>query len=187
MDLNPCIPSCWSFDGEKSSKQHEKGLDLYQSFRNYYAAWPLQRAAVCIVTNHRLQPLQGKCRNSTQGMCHYCTGERDSVSCSCPSRHKSTDTSRHQQLRSEKGNMQVVQRTKKKNTQLLQIGHLYFSPSKGSRCINTLTLFLFTPCSSESWGAYLDFLRRIKVSAQRSLSLSLSHTQTHTHSHTHIL
>ncbi len=114
MDLNPCIPSCWSFDGEKSSKQHEKGLDLYQSFRNYYAAWPLQRAAVCIVTNHRLQPLQGKCRNSTQGMCHYCTGERDSVSCSCPSRHKSTDTSRHQQLRSEKGNMQVVQRTKKK-------------------------------------------------------------------------
>ncbi len=55
MDLNPCIPSCWSFDGEKSSKQHEKGLDLYQSFRNYYAAWPLQRAAVCIVTNHRLQ------------------------------------------------------------------------------------------------------------------------------------
>ncbi len=114
MDLNPCIPSCWSFDGEKISKQHEKGLDLYQSFRNYYAAWPLQRAAVCIVTNHRLQPLQGKCRNSTQGMCHYCTGERDSVSCSCPSRHKSTDTSRHQQLRSEKGNMQVVQRTKKK-------------------------------------------------------------------------
>ncbi len=114
MDLNPCIPSCWSFDGEKSSKQHEKGLDLYQSFRNYYAAWPLQRAAVCIVTNHRLQPLQGKCRKSTQGMCHYCTGERDSVSCSCPSRHKSTDTSRHQQLRSEKGNMQVVQRTKKK-------------------------------------------------------------------------
>ncbi len=114
MDLNPCIPSCWSFDGEKSSKQHEKGLDLYQSFRNYYAAWPLQRAAVCIVTNHRLQPLQGKCRNSTQGMCHYCTGERDSVSCSCPSRHKSTDSSRHQQLRSEKGNMQVVQRTKKK-------------------------------------------------------------------------
>ncbi len=66
MDLNPCIPSCWSFDGEKSSKQHEKGLDLYQSFRNYYAAWPLQRAAVCIVTNHRLQPLQGKCRKSTQ-------------------------------------------------------------------------------------------------------------------------
>ncbi len=116
MDLNPCIPSCWSFDGEKSSKQLEKGLDLYQSFRNYYAAWPLQRAAVCIVTNHRLQPLQGKCRNSTQGMCHYCTGERDSVSCSCPSRHKSTDTSRHQQLRSEKGNMQVVQRTKKKRT-----------------------------------------------------------------------
>ncbi len=114
MDLNPCIPSCWSFDGEKSSKQHEKGLDLYQSFRNYYAAWPLQRAAVCIVTNHRLQPLQGKCRKSTQGMCHYCTGERDSVSCSCPSRNKSTDTSRHQQLRSEKGNMQVVQRTKKK-------------------------------------------------------------------------
>ncbi len=114
MDLNPCIPSCWSFDGEKCSKQHEKGLDLYQSFRNYYAAWPLQRAAVCIVTNHRLQPLQGKCRKSTQGMCHYCTGERDSVSCSCPSRHKSTDTSRHQQLRSEKGNMQVVQRTKKK-------------------------------------------------------------------------
>ncbi len=114
MDLNPCIPSCWSFDGEKSSKQHEKGLDLYQSFRNYYAAWPLQRAAVCIVTNHRLQPLQRKCRNSAQGMCHYCTGERDSVSCSCPSRHKSTDTSRHQQLRSEKGNMQVVQRTKKK-------------------------------------------------------------------------
>ncbi len=114
MDLNPCIPSCWSFDGEKSSKQHEKGLDLYQSFRNYYAAWPLQRAAVCIVTNHRLQPLQGKCRKSTQGMCHYCTSERDSVSCSCPSRHKSTDTSRHQQLRSEKGNMQVVQRTKKK-------------------------------------------------------------------------
>ncbi len=113
MDLNPCIPSCWSFDGEKSSKQHEKGLDLYQSFRNYYAAWPLQRAAVCIVTNHRLQPLQGKCRKSTQGMCHYCTGERDSVSCSCPSRHKSTDTSRHQQLRSEKA-MQVVQRTKKK-------------------------------------------------------------------------
>ncbi len=114
MDLNPCIPSCWSFDGEKSSKQHEKGLDLYQSFRNYYAAWPLQRAAVCIVTNHRLQPLQGKCRKSTQGMWHYCTGERDSVSCSCPSRHKSTDTSRYQQLRSEKGNMQVVQRTKKK-------------------------------------------------------------------------
>ncbi len=114
MDLNPCIPSCWSFDGEKSSKQHEKGLDLYQSFRNDYAAWPLQRAAVCIVTNHRLQPLQGKCRKSTQGMCHYCTGERDSVSCSCPSRHKSTDTSRHQQLRSEKGNMHVVQRTKKK-------------------------------------------------------------------------
>ncbi len=114
MDLNPCIPSCWSFDDEKSSKQHEKGLDLYQSFRNYYAAWPLQRAAVCIVTNHRLQPLQGKCRKSTQGMCHYCTGETDSVSCSCPSRHKSTDASRHQQLRSEKGNMQVVQRTKKK-------------------------------------------------------------------------
>ncbi len=77
---------------------------------------PLQRAPVCIVTNHRLQLLQGKCRKSTQGMCHYCTGERDSVSCSCPSRHKSTDTSRHQQLRSEKGNMQVVQRTKKKRT-----------------------------------------------------------------------
>ncbi len=37
-----------------------------------------------------------------------------SVSCSCPSRHKSTDSSRHQQLRSEKGNMQVVQRTKKR-------------------------------------------------------------------------
>ncbi len=121
MDLNPCIPSCWSFDGEKSSKQHEKGLDLYQSFRNYYAAWPLQRAAVCIVTNHRLQPLQGKCRNSTQGMCHYCTGERDSVSCSCPSRHKSTDTSRHQQLRSEKGNMQVVQRTKKEHSALASV------------------------------------------------------------------
>ncbi len=132
MDLNPCIPSCWSFDGEKSSKQHEKGLDLYQSFRNYYAAWPLQRAAVCIVTNHRLQPLQGKCRKSTQGMCHYCTSERDSVSCSCPSRHKSTDTSRHQQLRSEKGNMQVVQRTKKKNTQLLHLlwwTHLQRAPS----------------------------------------------------------
>ncbi len=106
--------------------------DLNQSFRNYYAAWPLQRAAVCIVTNHRLQPLQGKCRNSTQGMCHYCTGERDSVSCSCPSRHKSTDTSRHQQLRSEKGNMQVVQRTKKKNTQLLHLlwwTHLQRAPS----------------------------------------------------------
>ncbi len=64
---------------------------------------PLQRAAVCIVTNHRLQPLQGKCRKSTQGMCHYCTSERDSVSCSCPSRHKSTDTSRHQQLREWRG------------------------------------------------------------------------------------
>ncbi len=111
MDLNPCIPSCWSFDGEKSSKQHEKGLDLYQSFRNYYAAWPLQRAAVCIVTIHRLQPLQGKCRKSTPGMCHYtfvstCILFSVSVSCSCPSRHKSTDSSRHQQLRSEKGNMQ---------------------------------------------------------------------------------
>ncbi len=98
MDLNPCIPSCWSFDGEKSSKQHEKGLDLYQSFRNYYAAWPLQRAAVCIVTNHRLQPLQGKCRKSTPGMCHYtfvstCILFSVSVSCSCPSRHKSTDSS----------------------------------------------------------------------------------------------
>ncbi len=57
---------------------------------------------------------KGSVENSTQGMCHYCTGERDSVSCSCPSRHKSTDTSRHQQLRSEKGNMQVVQRTKKR-------------------------------------------------------------------------
>ncbi len=93
--------------------------DLYQSFRNYYAAWPLQRAAVCIVTNHRLQPLQGKCRKSTPGMCHYtfvstCILFSVSVSCSCPSRHKSTDSSRHQQLRSEKGNMQVVQRTKKR-------------------------------------------------------------------------
>ncbi len=78
------------------------------------------------------KPLQGKCRKSTQGMCHYCTGERDSVSCSCPSRHKSTDTSRHQQLRSEKGNMQVVQRTKKKNTQLLHLlwwTHLQRTPS----------------------------------------------------------
>ncbi len=35
-------------------------------------------------------------------------------------------------------------------TSISHIGHLYFSPSKGSRCINTLTLFLFTPCSSES-------------------------------------
>ncbi len=118
MDLNPCIPSCWSFDGEKISKQHEKGLDLYQSFRNYYAAWPLQRAAVCIVTNHRLQPLQGKCRNSTQGMCHYCTGERDSVSCSCPSRHKSTDSSSSGVKR---GICKWCRGQKKKNTQLLHL------------------------------------------------------------------
>ncbi len=129
MDLNPCIPSCWSFDGEKISKQHEKGLDLYQSFRNYYAAWPLQRAAVCIVTNHRLQPLQGKCRNSTQGMCHYCTGERDSVSCSCPSRHKSTDTSSSGVKR---GTCKWCRGQKKKNTQLLHLlwwTHLQRAPS----------------------------------------------------------
>ncbi len=67
------------------------------------------------------------------------------------------------------------------NPLILFLFSLHFSPSKGSRCINTLTLFLFTPCSSESWGAYLDFLRCIKVSAQRSLSLSLTHTNTHTH------
>ena len=28
VDLNACMQACWSFDGEKSSKQHEKGLDL---------------------------------------------------------------------------------------------------------------------------------------------------------------
>ncbi len=65
------------------------------------------------------KPLQGKCRKSTPGMCHYtfvstCILFSVSVSCSCPSRHKSTDSSRHQQLRSEMGNMQVVQRTKKR-------------------------------------------------------------------------
>ncbi len=62
---------------------------------------------------------KGSVENLHHCMCHYtfvstCILFSVSVSCSCPSRHKSTDSSRHQQLRSEKGNMQVVQRTKKK-------------------------------------------------------------------------
>ncbi len=80
---------------------------------------------------------KGSVEKSTPGMCHYtfvstCILFSVSVSCSCPSRHKSTDSSRHQQLRSEKGNMQVVQRTKKKNTQLLHLlwwTHLQRAPS----------------------------------------------------------
>ncbi len=70
-----------------------------------------------------------KGRKSTQGMCHYCTGERDSVSCSCPSRHKSTDTSSSGVKR---GTCKWCRGQKKKNTQLLHLlwwTHLQRAPS----------------------------------------------------------
>ncbi len=116
------------------------------------------------ITDYNL--LQGKCRKSTPGMCHYtfvstCILFSVSVSCSCPSRHKSTDSSRHQQLRSEKGNMQVVQRTKKKNTQLLHLlwwTHLQRAPSD---MLQVLLERLNTPHTHTP------------------------HTHTHTHTHTH--
>ncbi len=101
---------------------------------------------------------KGSVENLHHCMCHYTfvsTCILFSVSCSCPSRHKSTDSSRHQQLRSEKGNMQVVQRTKKKNTQLLHLlwwTHLQRAPS--------------------------DMLQVL-------LERLNTHTPTHTHTHTH--
>ncbi len=106
--------------------------------------------------------LQGKCRKSTQGMCHYCTGERDSVSCSCPSRHKSTDTSRHQQLRSERGTCKWCRGQKKKNTQLLHLlwwTHLQRAPS--------------------------DMLQSPAGKTEHTHTPQHTHTHTHTHHNSH--